>query len=87
MADRVAEPKNLDILRMLSTSHRTEPSETTKEAIRYALAQPSSYKKGGRVRKSGWALVHKGERVIRRGARALGAGRRKKAKSKKRVAR
>lgn len=30
----------------------------------YGKAQPSSYKKGGKVKKTGMAKVHKGERVL-----------------------
>lgn len=30
----------------------------------YGTAQPNSFKKGGKVRKTGMALVHKGEEVI-----------------------
>jgi hypothetical protein len=36
------------------------------------LAEPSSYRKGGRVKKGGWAKVHAGEKVIskKRGRRS-----------------
>jgi hypothetical protein len=38
-----------------------------------SLASPSEYSKGGKVKKSGWAKVHKGERVLsRRAAHILG---------------
>jgi hypothetical protein len=29
------------------------------------LAEPASYKRGGNVLKTGWAKVHKGERIVR----------------------
>jgi hypothetical protein len=28
------------------------------------LAEPASYKKGGDVLKTGWAKIHKGERIV-----------------------
>lgn len=41
----------------------------------HILAEPSSFKKGGKVKKSGLALVHKGERILRAGReRDLSAG-------------
>lgn len=45
------------------------------------LAEPSSYKKGGRVKKSGWAKVHKGERIVVAG-KILGKGKRNKRKTR-----
>jgi hypothetical protein len=51
------------------------------------MAMPATFKKGGRVKKTGWAKVHKGETILTKGASAaLGAGAkktRKKAKVKK----
>ena len=37
-----------------------------------ALARPKEFKKGGIVRKTGWAKVHKGEKIVP--ANALGKG-------------
>lgn len=37
---------------------------TGKRAADPFLAKPSSYKKGGKVQKTGMALVHKGEKVL-----------------------
>lgn len=42
-------------------SGRTEPWD---EDWRSQMARPASYKRGGRVKKSGFARVHRGERVI-----------------------
>jgi hypothetical protein len=39
------------------------------------MAEPSSYRKGGRVKKGGWARVHAGETVVpkkKRGRRSAG---------------
>jgi hypothetical protein len=53
------------------------------------IAYPMSFKKGGRVKKTGWAKVHKGERVIPAGAagvmggKAYPKGKRAKRKVKK----
>lgn len=49
------------------------------------MAIPRTFRHGGRVKRGGWAKLHKGERVIPARARALGAGkkRRTKRKSKK----
>jgi len=41
------------------------------------LARPSEYSKGGKVKRTGWAKVHKGERILR-AAQVLGRKRRKK---------
>lgn len=47
------------------------------------LARPSEYKKGGTVKRTGWAKVHKGERVLtKRAATVLGKSRRKRRKAK-----
>jgi hypothetical protein len=44
-------------------------------------ARPGSYKRGGKVKKSGLALLHKGERVLtRRAAKVLAKRSRKKRK-------
>lgn len=64
---------------------RTRPkfsAEQYRVARPERLARPSSYRLGGRVRKSGLALLHKGERVLSRGARVLGSKRRRKPKRK-----
>lgn len=42
------------------------------------LASPSSFKKGGKVKKTGWAKVHKGERITPAGAAANAMGGKKK---------
>ncbi len=47
------------------------------------VAMPSSFKKGGKVKKTGWAKVHKGEKIIPAGAAAKQMGGKKKKKSKK----
>lgn len=39
-------------------------SKAVERDYEYSKADPSSFKKGGRVRKGGMAMVHKGERVI-----------------------
>jgi hypothetical protein len=44
------------------------------------MAMPSAFKKGGKVKKTGWAKVHKGERVIPAGAAARAMGGKKKTK-------
>jgi hypothetical protein len=49
------------------------------------LAQPASFKKGGKVKKTGWAKVHKGETVIPKkhdGIKNILGGKKRKAKSK-----
>jgi hypothetical protein len=51
----VRQPRNLDLDRSLQTL-KWSP-----------LAEPVSYKKGGKVRKSGLAMVHRGETIISRG--------------------
>ena len=50
------------------------------------IARPVSFKKGGKVKKTGWAKVHKGERVIPANAagRTMG-GKKKKAPKTKRA--
>lgn len=45
------------------------------------MARPMQFKKGGKVKRTGWAKVHKGE-VIKTAGHALGGGKKKK-KSKK----
>jgi hypothetical protein len=45
-------PRNLDLDKALGTL-RWSP-----------LAEPASYKKGGDVLKTGWAKIHKGERIV-----------------------
>jgi hypothetical protein len=44
------------------------------------MALPATFRRGGRVKRTGWAKVHKGEKVIPAGARSLGAGKKKAAK-------
>jgi len=41
-----------------------EKSAQIKQATTPPQAQPNTYKKGGKVKKSGMAKVHKGERVL-----------------------
>ena len=48
-------------------------------------AVPGSFKKGGKVKKTGWAKVHKGERIIpSRAARALTVKSKRRKKSRRR---
>ncbi len=47
------------------------------------LAMPSAFKKGGKVKKTGWAKVHKGEKIIPAGAAANKMGGKKKKSKKK----
>jgi hypothetical protein len=47
------------------------------------MAVPRTFKKGGVVRETGWAKVHKGEKVIPAAGRAMGGKKKKKVKSKK----
>jgi hypothetical protein len=42
------------------------------------LARPMMYKKGGKVKKTGWAIVHKGEKIKPAGAAANAMGGKKK---------
>jgi hypothetical protein len=58
------------------------PHQGFSPAQKALLAQPTSFKKGGKVKKSGWAKVHKGEKVITAAGRVMG-GRKKKARRKK----
>jgi len=51
------------------------------------LARPSEYSKGGKVKRSGLALVHKGERILSKGARVLGGGARRRQNSKRKLIR
>lgn len=46
------------------------------------MALPPTFRRGGRVKRTGWAKVHKGEHVLTKGAaEAMGAGKsRKKAR-------
>jgi len=47
------------------------------------MAHPSSYKRGGTVKRGGWAKVHKGEKVLtRRASAVLGKTRRRRRKPK-----
>ncbi len=50
------------------------------------LAVPSEYSKGGVVKKSGWAKLHKGERVLSRAAARVLGGKNKKTSKRKRRA-
>ena len=52
-----------------------------------AMARPMMFKKGGKVKKTGWAIVHKGETVMaeeKKGGKKKAAGK-KKGGSKKKV--
>jgi len=40
------------------------PGSALSSSGHLAAAQPSTFKRGGKVRKGGMALVHKGERVL-----------------------
>jgi hypothetical protein len=46
------------------------------------LAEPQTFKKGGKVRKSGWAKVHKGE-IVSAAGRVMG-GKKKKTRKRRR---
>lgn len=50
---------------------------------RLPLAEPMKFKKGGKVKKTGWAVVHKGERVIPAAARAMGGPKKRNKKTPK----
>jgi|HubBroStandDraft_3_1064219.scaffolds.fasta_scaffold168966_3 hypothetical protein len=54
------------------------PRETTPRPVGTPgmgeMAVPRGFRKGGRVKKTGWAKVHKGERVIPAGAAAVMGG-------------
>jgi hypothetical protein len=43
---------------------KKKKSELLKQPTPAGIADPSAYKKGGKVKKTGVALVHKGERVL-----------------------
>jgi hypothetical protein len=43
------------------------------------LARPKAFKRGGKVKKSGWAKVHKGEKIVRGAAGRVMVGRKKPA--------
>jgi hypothetical protein len=46
------------------------------------MALPATFRRGGRVKRTGWAKVHKGEHILTKGAAAsLGAGKKKAPKS------
>ena len=60
--------------------NRKEAKQDKKRTIDEAEAEPSSFKRGGKVRKSGVARVHKGERVLT----AKQDKKRRKARSKSR---
>jgi hypothetical protein len=65
-----------------------EEAHVPRKNIPYApgaeRARPSSFKKGGKVLKSGWAKVHKGERITPAAA-GLGKGKRRRKKRKTRL--
>ena len=85
MPDFPSSVPNRAALEMLQGSHYNDPPFATRK-----LASPSSYKKGGKVKKSGLALVHKGERVLSRAGQVLSSKkiqRRKKPRKRKRVRR
>jgi hypothetical protein len=48
-------------------------------------ALPPAFQKGGRVKRTGWAKVHKGERVVPAAASALGAGKKRSYPKSKRA--
>jgi hypothetical protein len=82
----MAQSDSLERLQTLFAQNDTKCRESTRqrfnpEDYKPRLAKPASYKKGGKVKKSGWALVHKGEKIIS-AARVLGR-RRKKARRKR----
>lgn len=63
-------------------------SESYRVAAPRRLARPESFKKGGTVKKTGWALVHKGERVLTmRAAAVLATKIRRRKRKRKRVSR
>lgn len=55
-----------------------------KPGQRPGMAVPGSLQRGGKVKRGGWAKVHKGERVVPASGSAaeLGAGKKKRAKRK-----
>jgi len=84
--------RNLDTQRAIATAkipHGTEqsvrdsqvPHQEFSPQQKALLAQPSSFKRGGKVRKTGWAKVHKGEKITAAG-RVMG-GKKRKARRKK----
>lgn len=56
-------------LNMESATKNMTPSDMAKDELKKRQAKPFSYKKGGMVKKSGTAKVHKGEMVVRKTAR------------------
>jgi len=80
MPDFPSDVPNRAAVQSLSGLRYTEPPDTAKAAHR--LARPSAYKKGGKVKRSGWAKVHKGERILR--AKQVLGGKRRKPKRKTR---
>jgi hypothetical protein len=61
-------------------SKKKKKSELLKQPTPAGIADPSAYKKGGKVKKTGVALVHKGECVL------TAKQAKKKAHGRKRVA-
>jgi hypothetical protein len=49
------------------------------------MARPATFRLGGRVKRTGWAKVHKGEKVIPAAAASMGAGKKKVKPRKKRT--
>lgn len=81
MPDFPSRGTNRAALQMLQGSRYNEPGDAARAAHR--LAEPSSFKRGGKVKKSGLALVHKGERILRAG-QVLGKRRKRKARKARR---
>lgn len=48
------------------------PSNSSNTTPLSPMAEPNSFKKGGRVKKGGWARVHKGEVVVPKRAKKRG---------------
>lgn len=49
------------------------------------MALPATFRRGGRVKRTGWAKVHKGEVVVPAAAASMGAGK-KKTRAKRKMA-
>lgn len=45
------------------------------------MALPATFRRGGRVKRTGWAKVHKGETVVPAAAASMGAGKSKSTKT------
>ena len=82
--------RNLDTQRALATAKIPRGTEVRDSQVPHQefypqqkalLAQPSSFNRGGKVKKTGWAKVHKGEKITAAG-RVMG-GKKRKARRKK----